>query len=120
MDAFELGFFAIPVLDLEEAKAFYGEVMGWTFNDRDSNFSYILANEKMIGAFEIATKTLKPSQFGLLLYFRADFMGKTLERVAKFGGAVVERQALEGGARGYTARVEDPSMNVIGFWAAED
>ena len=38
MTALEMGFFAIPVLDIAAAKKFYGPVMGWDFNDRDPNF----------------------------------------------------------------------------------
>ena len=43
MSAFLLGFFTIPVLDLSIAKDFYAPVMGWTFQDRDPEFSYIFA-----------------------------------------------------------------------------
>lgn len=120
MNAFELGFFAIPVLEMNRAKAFYGPVMGWEFNDRDPAFSYIAANGNMLGALELASDKLKPSAFGPLIYFRADLMDKTLSRVSSNGGTIVEKLAMEDGARGYTAKVRDPFGNVIGFWASEE
>ena len=120
MTAFEMGFFAIPVADISAAKKFYGPVMGWDFNDRDPKFSYILANGNMIGALETATDSFKPSSNGPLLYFRADFMTNTLDRVKANGGKVKEKVTMEDGARGYTAKVSDPAGNTIGFWAPED
>lgn len=120
MEAFELGFFSIPVLDMDKAKSFYGPVMGWDFNDRDPNFSYIFANGNMIGSLEISTNTFKPSDSGPLLFFRADLMSKALERVTDNGGIVIEKLAMNGGENGYTARVSDPFKNTIGFWAPED
>ena len=120
MAAFELGFFAIPVTQIESAKLFYGQVMGWSFNDRDPNFSYIMANGNMIGALETASPTFKSSESGPLLFFRADAMGKTLARVVQLGGVVLEKVAMEGGKRGYTAKFLDPSKNAIGLWAEVD
>jgi predicted enzyme related to lactoylglutathione lyase len=120
MDAFEMGFFAIPVEDMVAAKSFYGNVMGWEFNDRDLDFSYVFANGNMIGALETASESLKPSHTGPLLFFRADAIAKTLSRVTSSGGSVLDRQAIAGGERGYTAKILDPSKNAIGFWAPEN
>ncbi len=120
MTALEMGFFAIPVLDIQTAKKFYAPVMGWDFNDRDPKFSYIFANGNMIGALETTSDSFKPSANGALLYFRADLMSKTLDRVKANGGTVREKLEMEGGARGFTAKVSDPSTNTIGFWAPED
>jgi predicted enzyme related to lactoylglutathione lyase len=120
MKAFELGFFSIPVTEIQAAKNFYGKIMGWEFQDRDPNFTYISANENMAGSFEIASKDFSPSENGPLLFFRADFMEKTLARVTEGGGIVKEKEAMEGGARGYTAKILDPFKNTIGFWAPEN
>jgi predicted enzyme related to lactoylglutathione lyase len=120
MKALEPGFFAIPTTDLAKAKVFYQVVMGWQFKDRDSNFSYIFANAGMIGSLELANKTFMPSKNGPLLFFRAEFMEKTLDKVAIGGGIVVEKVAIENGARGYTAKVLDPFDNAIAFWAPEE
>ena len=94
--------------------------MGWTFKARDSQFSYIFAHENMIGAIELSTNTFKPSENGPLMYFRADFMEATLNRVSAAGGKITEKTAIEGGARGYTARIRDPFNNTLGFWAPEN
>lgn len=120
MTALEMGFFAIPVLDLAIAKKFYWPVMRWEFNDRDENFCYIMANGNMIGSLETTSAKFKPSESGPLLYFRADFMTQTLLRVTASGGSILEKLAMEGGARGYTAKISDPSKNTIGFWAPKD
>ena len=119
MKALELGFFSIPVLDLKIAQSFYTEVMGWDFKDRDSDFAYIFANGGMIGSLELATETSIPSGRGPLLFFRAELLNKTLSYVTANGGRVIETQAMEEGARGYTAKVQDPSKNTIAFWAPE-
>jgi predicted enzyme related to lactoylglutathione lyase len=119
MTAFELGFFSLPVTDLKKARDFYGAVMGWDFKDRDPAFSYIFANGKMAGSLELASGVFSPSEKGPLLFFRADSLDKTLARVTANGGTVKETQAMEGGARGYTARISDPFGNTVAFWAAE-
>ena len=120
MTALEMGFFAIPVMDMKAAKNFYGPVMGWEFNDRDEQFSYIMANGKMAGALEASSDGFKPSATGPLIYFRADSMSKTLERVTAAGGFILENLAMNGGANGYTARISDPFKNTIAFWAPEE
>lgn len=120
MVALEMGFFAIPVLDMETAKKFYGPVMGWDFNDRDPKFSYSFANGNMIGALEVATDSFKPSEAGPLMYFRADFMAEILARVSANGGTVIEKLVMDGGAKGYTAKISDPFKNTIGFWTPQD
>jgi predicted enzyme related to lactoylglutathione lyase len=120
MNAFELGFFSIPVLDIQKGKSFYSNVMGWEFKDRDPQFTYIFANEKMIGSLELSTGHISSSENGPLMFFRADFMEKTLARVTDKGGTVREKIAIENGARGYTAKIVDPFKNTIAFWAPEN
>ncbi len=118
--ALEMGFFAIPVTNIETAKKFYGPVMGWDFGDRDDKFAYILSAGNMLGALEAARESFRPSANGPLLYFRAETMNPILERVAANGGTVLEKLAMDGGAKGYTARVSDPFQNTIGFWAPQE
>ncbi|MEK7689624.1 MAG: VOC family protein [Bdellovibrionota bacterium] len=120
MQAFELGFFSIPVTNMDVANAFYGNVMGWEFKERDPRFSYIFANGNVAGAIELADDQFEPSDNGPLMYFRADFMAKTLSRVNASGGTVISQVAVESGNRGYTARIQDPFKNSIGFWAPEN
>lgn len=120
MKAFELGFFSIPVVDINIAKDFYGKVMGWEFQDRDPKFSYIFANENMVGSLELANDKFFPSESGPLLFFRADFMERTLNRVKESGGTLIEKLAMEAGARGYTSKVLDPFKSTIAFWAPEN
>lgn len=121
MDAFEIGFFAIPVENMELAKKFYGAVMGWEFAPgRDETFCYALANGNMIGSIELASEKLVPAAVGPLMYFRADVMSKVLARVEDNLGRVVYAEAVNGGERGYVAKVLDPSFNAIGFWAPEE
>lgn len=120
MSAFEVGFFSIPVLDMDVAKSFYGKVMGWGFKDRDARFVYVFANGNMAGAIELATDTFRPSETGPLLFFRADFMSKALAKVTANGGTVIEKVAVDNGARGFTAKAQDPFKNTVGFWAPED
>jgi len=120
MKALEMGFFAIPVNDMNLGKKFYSSVMGWEFNERDAAFSYIMAGENMIGALELSSENFKPSNSGPLMYFRAESMAKTLERVKQAEGRLIEKVAVDGGERGFTAKINDPFKNTIGFWAAED
>jgi predicted enzyme related to lactoylglutathione lyase len=120
MQPLELGFFSLPALNIGTAKTFYQSVMGWKFNDRDPKFSYIFADEKMIGALEVASERFKPSAHGPLLYFRALSMERTLASVVASGGTVSEKLSIEDGTRGFTAKIQDPSGNTIGFWAPEN
>ena len=125
MSSFELGFFSIPVLDIQLAKSFYSDGMGWDgmgweFKDRDPQFSYIFANENMIGSLELSPGPVYPSGNGPLMFFRADYMEKVLARVTANGGAILEKISLENGARGYTAKIIDPFKNILAFWAPEN
>ena len=117
MNAFELGFFSIPVDSLENSKKFYGAVMNWTFNDRDSKFCYIFANGNMIGSLEEAKACQVADSRGPLLFFRADHMEATLMRVVENSGIVLEQMAMDIGARGFTAKIKDPFNNTIAFWS---
>lgn len=118
--ALELGFFAIPVTNMDAARAFYHQVMGWSFEERDPSFTYINGDEGMIGALETATETFSPSHQGPKLYFRAQAMGAVMELVEAAGGSVaVPSTPIAGGERGYTAEVLDPSGNRIAFWAPD-
>ena len=119
MNLHEPGFFALPVCNLETAKKFYGDLMGWEFRDRDPAFSYIVKGESLVGCVEAARDDFQPSAHGTRIYFELKRMGEFLEKAKASGGVIAEQCAVEGGAKGHTARVNDPFGNTLGFWAPQ-
>ncbi|MBT3979918.1 MAG: VOC family protein [Bacteriovoracaceae bacterium] len=120
MDSSELGFFSIPVNDMRVSKKFYLQVMGWNFETRDLEFSYIFGNGKMLGALEKSNDLFAPAASGPLMYFQSASIGTTLEAVVSGGGKVFAALTpIEDGERGFSAKVLDPSGNKIAFWSME-
>jgi predicted enzyme related to lactoylglutathione lyase len=72
----ELGYYTLPVRDLERGKAFYGAAFGWTF---ESTGGHVVDSDPPCGLSDGAASTAK-------LYFRTDDLKAAIARVRAAGG----------------------------------
>ncbi|MER5865229.1 VOC family protein [Kitasatospora sp. NPDC002040] len=103
--------------DVEGAKAFYSEVLGWTFGEAASEFgSYTQAYSD--GKAVAAVVPPMPGQEGQsawCLYLAAPDVSATAAKVKAAGGTVM-MEPMQVGDFGSMAIVADPSGAVFGLW----
>ncbi len=106
----------IQVDDLPAAKAFYGGVFGWRFNDYGDDYAGIQAPD---GDGEVGGITPGDQRGGapLVLVVSEDLDG-SLRAVDEAGGEVVEGPFDYPGGRRFHFR--DPSGNVLGVFQPSD
>lgn len=118
----------LAVEDLEGAKAFYGPLLGWSFERSPAEHSLVLATvdgAAAAGISEIHEDVLRsPSEevgrpTGWLTYFATDNLEATLRAVEKHDGQVL-LQPQAAGTRGHRAVVCDPTGAPFGLWQAGD
>ncbi len=106
----QLGYFTIDTPDIDKARAFYGALFGWTFDDASSGPAYLhVANSDPAFGF---TKVERAKDFPHL-YFRVDDVAGLCERVTALGGkAAVPSESRSG----LTAVVEDDQGVSFSLW----
>ena len=118
----------LTVEDVEEAKAFYGPLLGWSFERSPSDHSLVLATVDGVeaaGISEIHEDILhSPSEetgrpTGWLTYFATDNLHATVEAVQANDGQVLLPPRASG-TRGHRAVVCDPTGAPFGLWQAGD
>lgn len=102
----------IPAPDIAKAKAFYGEVFGWTFSPMDDNYEF-WDSGNMQGAFDASQK---PHSDGTVLVLACDDVDDSLQAIEKAGGKVVQGKTAIGGDHGWYAYFKDPNGNRLGVW----
>ncbi|GGX34274.1 VOC family protein [Streptomyces lomondensis] len=105
--------------DLEGAKSFYGDVLGWTFAEASTefgNYTEAYANGKAAAA----VVPPMPGQEGLsqwCLYFASQDAAGTAARIRDHGGDVL-MEPMRVGDFGTMCLARDPSGVVFGVWQA--
>ncbi|MFN3559115.1 MAG: VOC family protein [Brevundimonas sp.] len=79
----QLGYFTLDTLDIGKAKAFYGALFGWRFDDAASGLTYAHVSDSD-PAFGF-TKVERARDFAHL-YFRVDDVDALCKRVVELGG----------------------------------
>ena len=104
----------IPVPDLDDARRFYGDAFGWTFEPfGDDYFAAFAPGGEMIGGiFKASGDDLSN---GVRITFATDDLEAALERVKAAGGTVVTERAEIGGEMGWWAAIHDPAGRWIGL-----
>ncbi|MFJ7333257.1 VOC family protein [Streptomyces sp. NPDC101110] len=105
--------------DLEGAKSFYGEVLGWTFAEASAEFgNYTQASVN--GKAVAAVVPPMPGQEGLsqwCLYFASQDAAATAARIRDHGGEVL-MEPMQVGDFGTMCLARDPGGVVFGIWQA--
>jgi predicted enzyme related to lactoylglutathione lyase len=105
--------------DLEGAKSFYGDVLGWTFAEASAdfgNYTEAYANGKAVAA----VVPPMPGQEGLsqwCLYFASQDAAATAARIGEHGGEVL-MEPMRVADFGTMCLARDPSGVVFGVWQA--
>ena len=78
----QLGYFTIDTPDLDKAKAFYGGLLGWTFDDAASHetYAHVADSEPPFGIRKGQCKVFTH------LYFRVEDVDALCKRAVELGG----------------------------------
>ncbi|MET9761021.1 VOC family protein [Streptomyces sp. NPDC006372] len=105
--------------DLEGAKNFYGDVLGWTFAETSAeygNYTQAYANGKAVAAV-VPPMPGQEGQSQWCLYFAADDAAATAGRIRDGGGEVL-MEPMQVGDFGTMCLARDPGGVVFGVWQA--
>jgi predicted enzyme related to lactoylglutathione lyase len=107
----------LGVPDLERAKAFYGTVLGWEFQDYGEEAGHyhacLLRGEPVAGIMQNPDDA--PSEYWWQTYFATDDVDGTVKRVTDAGGTVVAApdDVMD---QGRMAILKDPNGAQFGLW----
>jgi len=105
--------------DVEGAKDFYGEVLGWTFGEASSeygNYTQAYADGKAVAAV-VPPMPGQEGQSAWCLYLASDDAAATARRIRDAGGDVL-MEPMAVGDFGTMALAREPSGAVFGVWQA--
>ncbi|MFH8662466.1 VOC family protein [Streptomyces afghaniensis] len=105
--------------DLEGAKSFYGDVLGWTFAEASAelgNYTEAYANGKAVAAV-VPPMPGQEGQSQWCLYFAARDAAATAARIRDNGGEVL-MEPMQVGDFGTMCLARDPGGVVFGLWQA--
>jgi predicted enzyme related to lactoylglutathione lyase len=105
--------------DLEGAKSFYGDVLGWTFGEASTeygNYTQAYANGKAVAAV-VPPMPGQEGQSAWCLYFASPDVAAVAGRIRDNGGAVL-MEPMQVGEFGSMLLARDPSGVVFGAWQA--
>ncbi len=106
----QLGYFTLGTVDIARARAFYGALFGWTFDEAASNETYAhVANSDPAFGFTKVERTRDHAH----LYFRVDDIDAMCAQVSRLGGrAAVPAES----ASGRSASVSDDQGMSFSLW----
>jgi predicted enzyme related to lactoylglutathione lyase len=105
--------------DLEGAKSFYGDVLGWTFGESSSeygNYTQAYADGKAVAAV-VPPMPGQEGQSQWCLYFASPDAAATAQRIRDNGGEVL-MEPMQVGDFGTMSLAREPSGAVFGVWQA--
>ena len=76
-----LGYFTLDTVDMARAKAFYGGLFGWTFEDHGTTYAHVVGSDPACGFTKAERTHGHPN-----LYFRVDDVDAAVARVSQLGG----------------------------------
>lgn len=106
----------IPVSDIEAAKAFYGNVFGWTFASfgDDSAYAGIESGGDLIGGL-YRSDAPPTEEAGVRVYVNVSDLEEVLRTAETRGGRVKTPRAEVGGDMGWWAELSDPDGRRLGL-----
>ncbi|MER5177462.1 VOC family protein [Streptomyces sp. NPDC002896] len=105
--------------DLEGAKSFYGDVLGWTFGESSSeygNYTQAYSNGKAVAAV-VPPMPGQEGQSAWCLYLASPDVAATAEKIREAGGQVL-MEPMQVGEFGSMLLARDPSGVAFGVWQA--
>ncbi|MFE9255610.1 VOC family protein [Streptomyces sp. NPDC006879] len=105
--------------DLEGAKKFYGDVLGWTFGESQSehgNYTQAYSDGKAVAAV-VPPMPGQEVQSAWCLYFASPDVNATAEKIKAAGGELIMKP-MEVGPFGSMCLAKEPSGSVFGIWQA--
>lgn len=111
-----VGYFEIPVTDMERATRFYGEVFGYAFTRQtiDGNemalFPDVGDSPRSISGALAKGASYKPSLDGALLYLQTDDIERILKAANSHGGKTLYPKTSTGNL-GFVAEFQDSEGN---------
>ncbi|MFF9607117.1 VOC family protein [Streptomyces sp. NPDC014684] len=105
--------------DLERARTFYGEVLGWTFGESSpsyGNYTQAYADDQAVAAV-VPPMPGQEGQPQWCLYFASPDAAATAERIRDNGGEVL-MEPMRVGEFGTMCLAREPSGAVFGVWQA--
>jgi predicted enzyme related to lactoylglutathione lyase len=107
----DLVYFWIPVPDGEAAKRFYGEVLGWEFEEGSISDGYQVTNTDPHGGIAGRGEASHPQ-----VCFQVDDLEAAMNRVRALGGQTGEPQP---GGPGRSVECRDDQGTSFHLWAAD-
>ncbi|HEY9371330.1 VOC family protein [Streptomyces sp.] len=104
--------------DVEGAKAFYGEVLGWTFGEASSeygNYTQAYKDGKAVAAVVPPMPGQGDPKSAWCLYFASDDVAETAQKITAAGGKVL-MEPMAVGDFGSMVIGQDPTGVVFGAW----
>ncbi|MGW0912282.1 VOC family protein [Streptomyces sp. NPDC002784] len=98
--------------DVEAGKRFYGELFGWSFDER----GYALKDGEPVAALVPKTDGRMPTVW--TVHFATPDAQALARRIREAGGQIVTAPVEAGAGDGVTALVTDPEGAVFGLWQA--
>ena len=122
-----VGWFEIPVQNLDRAARFYEAVFNLSLervNMGEQQMAWFPGEDSLpgsSGALVLDTEVMKPSPNGVLVYFRSPSgdCAKELDKVEQAGGVVLQARTLIAPEFGYYGLILDSEGNRIGIHSQE-
>jgi len=108
-----ISYLHIPAADVRRSAAFYGEALGWTIHNGDTDRPGFEDGGAHVGGAFVTDQAVSREP-GFLFYVYVDRIDGAVARVTAAGGEVVRAPYQEGNL--WVATFRDPAGNVVGLW----
>ena len=106
-----IDYIEFPAIDISATKRFYGDVLGWNFEDYGPEYTSFF-DGRLAGGF---SKTAQATGGGVLVVLYAANLESMLEKVKSAGGKIVKEVFSFPGGRRF--HFEDPNGNQLAIWS---
>lgn len=110
----KINYVEFPARDIEKAKAFFAEVLGWEFEDFGGQYT-AFANQGLDGGFFRSEKRASAEEGGALIVFYSENLEATQAKIEKAGGIIVKPVFSFPGGRRF--HFSDPNGNEYAVWS---
>jgi len=108
----------IAVADMSAARAFYGDLFGWTWIAPGDEYTVFAAGDGVGGGLCLAKD--RCGEGPVVLYIAVDDIPAMLDRIERAGGKTLQPKTAIGKEEwGFMAFFLDPFGNRMGLWAAK-